>query len=103
MNSPPNSGTTLLRPAGLIDSPAFSHVAVLATDTTLVLVGGQNCVDDGGQLVGDDVATQTARALDNLEVALTSAGATLADVVQWRVSVVGDLDIGPAFIEYQRR
>ena len=43
---------TLLKPPGLVTSPAFSHVAVVPPSATMVYVGGQNSVDENGALVG---------------------------------------------------
>jgi enamine deaminase RidA (YjgF/YER057c/UK114 family) len=52
--------TSLLRPDGLVQSPAFSHV---------------------GKLVGgDDVAAQTQQVMKNLHVALAAAGVTVHDL-----------------------
>jgi len=49
--------TSLLRPEGLVQSPAFSHVAVVPPGATTVYIGGQNAVDGDGTLVGgDDIA-----------------------------------------------
>lgn len=83
---------TLLRPAGLVSSPAFSHVAVIPPGATTIHVGGQNGVDETGAVVDGGVAGQTARALENLATALAAAGATLADVVGWLVLVVDGAD-----------
>ena len=46
------TGISLLQPAGLVRSPAFSHVAVIPPDATLIHIGGQNAVDEQGTLVG---------------------------------------------------
>ncbi len=92
-----------LRPDGLVSTAAFSHVAVIPPGATTVLVGGQNAVDREGVLVGDDGATQAAQVMDNIEVALASAGATLADVVYWRVLLVDGVDPRPGYAEFQRR
>ncbi|MCX6501441.1 MAG: RidA family protein [Microbacterium sp.] len=87
-----------LRPAGLIVSPAFSHVAVVPPGATTIYVGGQNAVDAHGALIGDgDVATQSVRALQNVTTALAAAGATLADVVQWTVLFVDGVDLGAGY------
>jgi hypothetical protein len=40
----------LLRPAGLFASPDFSQVAVVPPGATTVYVGGQNAVDQDGEL-----------------------------------------------------
>jgi 2-iminobutanoate/2-iminopropanoate deaminase len=47
-----------------------------------VYVSGQVPVDEHGRVVGDDVASQTAQVLANLEARLADAGASRADVVK---------------------
>lgn len=88
---------TRLQPAGLVVSPAFSHVAVVPPGATTIYLGGQNGVDETGALVSPDVGAQASRALDNAAVALAAAGATLADVVQWTVLIAADADLGAAY------
>jgi enamine deaminase RidA (YjgF/YER057c/UK114 family) len=88
---------TRMQPAGLVVSPAFSHVAVVPAGATTIYVGGQNGVDESGAVVSDDVAAQSSRAIDNAEVALKAAGATLADVVQWTVLIHVDADLNAAY------
>jgi enamine deaminase RidA (YjgF/YER057c/UK114 family) len=88
---------TFLQPAGLVASPAFSHVAVVPPGATTIYLGGQNGVDETGSLVSDDVAEQTVRALENAAVALSAAGARLADVVQWFVLLDERADLGAAY------
>jgi len=88
---------TLLQPAGLVASPAFSHVAIVPAGATTIYVGGQNGVDETGSVVSTDVAEQSSRAIDNASVALEAAGASLADVVQWTVLIDEDADLGAAY------
>ncbi|WP_424936095.1 MULTISPECIES: RidA family protein [Bacteria] len=88
---------TYPRPEGLVVSPAFSHVAVIPPGSTTIHVGGQNGVDASGAVVSSDIAAQAARALDNAEAALHTAGATLADVVSWTVLVHADADLRAAY------
>jgi enamine deaminase RidA (YjgF/YER057c/UK114 family) len=88
----------LLRPDGLVSSPAFSHVAVVPPGATTIYVGGQNSVDADGSLVGgDDVAAQSVRAVENVQTALAAAGATFADVIQWTVLFVDGVDLAAAY------
>ncbi|MCF3141135.1 RidA family protein [Paenarthrobacter sp. AR 02] len=83
-----------LRPPGLVNSPAFSHVAVVPPGATTIYVGGQNAVDQDGKLVGEgDAAIQSARALHNAKTALEAAGAGLEDVIQWTVLFVEGADL----------
>ncbi len=86
-----------MQPAGLVVSPASSHVAVVPAGATTIYVGGQNGVDETGAVISDDVAEQSVRAIDNAEVALKAAGATLADVVQWTVFIAADADLNAAY------
>jgi enamine deaminase RidA (YjgF/YER057c/UK114 family) len=88
---------TLLQPAGLVASPAFSHVAIVPAGATTIYVGGQNGVDETGSVVSSDVAEQSSRAVDNASVALEAAGASLADVVQWSVVIDQDADLNAAY------
>ncbi|WP_207838519.1 RidA family protein [Williamsia soli] len=84
----------LLKPEGLVNSPAFSHVAVIPPGATTILVGGQNAVDPNGTLVGgDDVGAQTAQVMTNLKTALAAAGAGMSDVVSLTLYAVDGIDI----------
>jgi len=88
----------LLRPDGLVQSPAFSHVAVIPPGSTLVVVGGQNAVDAEGKLVGDDdLAAQVVKVFENLRVALAAAGAGLEHVVSWSIDAKEGTDAQVAF------
>jgi 2-iminobutanoate/2-iminopropanoate deaminase len=54
----------------------------------LIFLSGQGGFDPGtGQLVGDDIAGQTAQAFHNIEALLHAAGASLGDVVSCLVHV----------------
>ena len=88
----------LLRPAGLVQSPAFSHVAVIPPGATQILVGGQNAVDaDGRPVGGDDVAAQTEQVMVNLRTALAAAGAGLPDLVSVSLLLVDGIDLRAAY------
>lgn len=87
-----------IRPPGLVQSPAFSHAAVVPPNATMIYVGGQNSVDEQGVLIGgNDVAAQAARALHNARIALNAAGAELSDVVSWNVLLVDGVEANEAY------
>jgi enamine deaminase RidA (YjgF/YER057c/UK114 family) len=88
---------TRMQPAGLVKSPAFSHVAIVPAGATTIYVGGQNGVDDTGSVVSGDIAEQSIRAIDNASIALEAAGASLADVVQWSVLIDANADLTAAY------
>jgi enamine deaminase RidA (YjgF/YER057c/UK114 family) len=88
----------LLRPEGLFASPAFSHVAIVPPGATTVYVGGQNAVDQNGELVGGtDVAAQTRQVMANLETALEAAGAGIEHLVSVVVMLVEGVDVQAAY------
>jgi enamine deaminase RidA (YjgF/YER057c/UK114 family) len=87
----------LLQPAGLVKSPAFSHVAVVPPGATTIHVGGQNGVDETGAVVSGDVAEQASRAVENARTALEAVGASLADVVSWTVLIHQQADLRAAY------
>ncbi len=90
--------TTLLRPDGLVHSPAFSHVAVIPSGVATIYVGGQNAVDASGTLVGaDDIAGQTAQVMANLKTALAAAGASMSDLVSCTILFVDGVDLRAAY------
>jgi enamine deaminase RidA (YjgF/YER057c/UK114 family) len=88
---------SLLQPAGLVASPAFSHVAVVPPGATTIYLGGQNGVDETGSIVSADVAAQASKAVENASIALKAAGATLEDVIQWFVLLDEGADLASAY------
>ncbi|WP_045280594.1 RidA family protein [Microbacterium oxydans] len=88
---------TFMQPAGLVVSPAFSHVAVVPGGATTIYVGGQNGIDETGAVVSPDAAEQSLRAVENARLALSTAGATLDDVISWTVLIHQDADLRAAY------
>jgi enamine deaminase RidA (YjgF/YER057c/UK114 family) len=71
---------TLAAPAG------FSHAVVAAPGRTIYL-GGQAAHDASGNLVGDSIAEQFARAAANVVAALDAAGARPEHLVSMQIYV----------------
>lgn len=85
-----------VNPEGLLRNPAFSQAVVVEQPAKTIYIGGQNGVDADGQVVGPGVGEQSRQALANLATILESEGASLADIVHWRIATtVG----GEAFAE----
>ena len=89
---------SLLRPEGLAQSPAFSHVAVVPPGATTIYIGGQNAVTADHTLVGEnDIAAQTQQVMTNLQVALAAAGASVHDLVMMTILLVDGVDLAAAY------
>ena len=82
-----------VNPEGLHSSPYFSQAVVVENPTRTIYVGGQNGVDAEGKLVGPGLGEQSLQAYRNLARVLEAEGATLADIVHWRIAVVEGQDI----------
>jgi enamine deaminase RidA (YjgF/YER057c/UK114 family) len=91
-----------LNPDGMHKNPAFTQVVTVEGPAKLVIVGGQNAVDADGNIVGDNLGTQTEQALRNLLTALEAAGATQQDVVKLSIYIVQGQDIREGFAAAQR-
>ncbi len=66
-------------PGGAPALGAYSHAFRVGD---LVFVTGTGPIGASGEVVGDDVVTQTHKVIDNIEAILVAAGLTLADVVK---------------------
>ncbi len=98
----PAGRVELLSPEGLVQSPAFSNVAVVSGPVKTIYVGGQDAVDGDGKVVGEgDLAAQTAQVLTNIKTALAAAGAGPEHVVKWNLLVVEGQDIAAGYAAFQ--
>ena len=86
-----------LKPQGMHQNPAFTQALVVPAGARLVLIGGQNSVDQRGELVPGELGAQTRQALRNLKLCLEAAGAGIDDLVKVTIYIAGDLDITPGF------
>ena len=75
-------------PDGLPRNPAFCQAVSVEGPHRTIYVGGQNAVTADGTVPDADLAAQTVRALQNLELVLADAGAAVTDVVTWSIRVV---------------
>nr|WP_243432514.1 MULTISPECIES: RidA family protein [Pseudomonas] len=76
-------------PEGLYDPSgnAYSHVAEVRADSRLLFIAGQGGEDRNGRL-SPLFAEQARQALANLEIALASKGASLAQVFKLTLLIV---------------
>ena len=77
-----------INPEGMHRSPAFSQAVVVEQPAKTIYIGGQNGVGPDGRVVGPSVGEQAAQAFRNLQTILESEGASLGDIVHWRIATV---------------
>lgn len=86
-----------INPNGLLKSPAFTQGIVVPANTKTLVIGGQNGVDESGQLVSNDLGQQTEKAINNILKILADAGGEIENLVRLGIYVKGDIDIRPGF------
>jgi enamine deaminase RidA (YjgF/YER057c/UK114 family) len=90
-----------VNPEGLHRSPAFSQAVVVEQPAKTIYIGGQNGVDVEGKVVGPTLHEQSKRAFQNLATILESEGASLADIVHWRIAVVAGQAVEEGLAAFQ--
>lgn len=93
---------TRLNPDSMHKNPAFSQAIVVEGPAKTVYVGGQNGVNAKGEVVGDDIASQSAQAFKNVITVLEAAGATLDDVIKMTIYLVEGQSLQDAFAAVQK-
>ena len=92
------SSIEFLNPEGLSKNPAFSQVAITKGNGRTIYIGGQNAINADLQIVGKgDITAQTEYTLQNVETALTAAGASLDDLFKLTLYIVQGQDIRKGF------
>ena len=89
-----------VNPDGLHRNPAFSWAVRVPAGYDTIHVGGQNGVGPDGTVVGPGLGEQTLRALENLRTCLEAAGASLTDVVKWRILCVAGGSLQEGFAAF---
>lgn len=76
-----------INPPSLFNSQQYGFSQIVTTKPgKMIFVSGQVAWDAQQHIVGEqDLAKQTQKALDNLKIAIETAGGTLADIVMLRI------------------
>jgi len=92
-----------LNPDDMSKNRAFTQVIAVTGPVKTIYVGGQDAVDAEGNIVGKgDIQQQTIQVLNNVQKALTAAGAGLEHVIKWNVYVVQGQSLPAGFAAFQQ-
>jgi len=87
-----------LNPEGMHQSPVFSQGIILPANARILLIGGQNGVNEKGEIVDKtNIGKQTEQALANMQQVLAAAGAGVKDLVKVTIIMQQDADLQAAF------
>lgn len=79
---------TLIRSTSLSDVAEYAYAATAPAESRLIFLAGACPLnDDGSTAAVGDYAGQASKAVENMQVALAAAGASLQDVISTRVLV----------------
>ncbi|MDQ0791623.1 RidA family protein [Streptomyces sp. B1I3] len=79
---------TLIRSTALSDVAEYAYAATAPAGSRLIFLAGACPLnDDGSTAAIGDYAGQAAKAIENMQAALTASGASLQDVISTRVLV----------------
>lgn len=93
-----------INPKGMHKNPAFSQGIIIPAGAATLIIGGQNAVDEKGEVVGKgDTAAQTTQAVDNLITVLEAAGGKLENLVRVGLLLRDDADLKAGFGAWMAR
>jgi len=91
-------------PGGLYSSKVFTQMITVSGNAKTIYIGGQNAVNESGELIGrDDLELQTRQVLKNIEVLLASENVDFKNLIKLNIYLLNGCDprIGlKAFQEY---
>lgn len=88
---------THLNPTSMFTNPAFSQGVRIPAGSELVVVGGQNGIDETGAVVSDDLGEQSRQALRNVLTVLAEVGADQTHVAKLTIQLPTGADATAAY------
>lgn len=87
-----------INPEELLQSPAFSQIAITRGNGSTIYIGGQNAVTKDKKIIGKgDIVEQTKCILKNIEIALEAVDANIDDLFKLTIYIVQGQDVRKGF------
>jgi len=92
-----------INPDGLMKSPAFSQAVITEGSGKTIYIGGQNAVNEKGETIGKgDIAAQTEKIMQNIELLLKACGGSFTDIIKMTIFITQGQDVRKAFEASQK-
>ncbi len=93
-----------INPENLVKPKGYSHAVSVSGDHQTIYIGGQNAIDEQGQVVGKgSLKEQTEQILTNIDKILSSVGSRLEDIVKFNIYLVQGQNPQEGFAAFQQR
>ncbi len=93
-----------INPKNMAKPRGYSHAISVAGHHKTIYIGGQNAVDENGNLVGrDSLKEQTEQVLANVEKILESVGAKFDNIVKFNIHILQGQDPQEGFQAFRNR
>ncbi len=97
-------GIQYINPKDMVKPRGYSYAVSVSGEHQTIYLGGQNAIDEKGQLVGKgSLRDQTEQVLANIDKILKSIGSKLEDVVKFNIYLVQGEDPQEGFTAFQQR
>lgn len=92
-----------INPANMVKPRGYSHAISVSGNHRTVYIGGQNAIDENGNLVGKgNLGEQTKQVLANMEKILKSVGAKLDNIVKFNIHILQGQNPQEGFMAFRK-
>lgn len=93
-----------INPEDMAKPRGYSHAISVSGERKTIYIGGQNAVDENGNLIGkDNLEQQTKQALANIEKILLSVDCKLENVVKFNIYIMSGQNPLVGFKAFQEK
>lgn len=93
-----------INPNNMAKPRGYSHAISVSGNHKTIYIGGQNAIDENGNLVGkDNFKEQTEQVLTNIEKILEKSGAKLENIVKFNIHILQGQNPQEGFQVFQQK
>ena len=93
-----------INPENMAKPRGYSHAISVAGNHRTIYIGGQNAIDEEGNLIGkNSLREQTSQVLINIEKILEKAGAKLENIVKFNIHILHGENPQDGFQVFQQK